>query len=345
MMELIRNGRAPTLSGSTEGVVKRDGSISSLMALGSSLLGRNQVLPHVPSLVREVQIEATFPDGTKLLTIHDPIGREDGDLALALEGSFLPVPDLGVFSADGEKEKEEEGMCPGQILVSSSLGEIEINPKSAEEEGGEMHLIEIPVTNTGDRPIQVGSHYPFIETNPALLFDRRLSLGRRLNVPSGSSVRFEPGETKTVTLVSLGGKKNVVCGNGLTGGIASSDRWEEIEKRMDGRFGNAPLETTVEGKPFTLSRTAYSDAYGPTAGDRILLGDTSLLLRIEKDYTTYGEECKFGGGKSLREGMGQMTSVSADLALDCVITNAILVDARVGVVKCDIGIKGNKIHK
>ena len=83
----------------------------------------------------------------------------------------------------------------------------------------------------------------FLETNPALVFNRKLSLGRRLNVPSGASVRFEPGEQKTVTLVSLGGKQNVVCGNGLTGGVANvgdEEQWNEIEKRMKdkGGFGN-----------------------------------------------------------------------------------------------------------
>jgi len=90
--------------------------------------------------------------------------------------------------------------------------------------------------------------------------------------------------------------------------------------------------------------SAYSDAYSLTAGDRLHLGGTSLLLRIESDLTHHGDECKFGGGKSLREGMGQMTSVSSSLALDCVITNAIVLDATLGVVKADIGIKGNRIH-
>lgn len=151
MMELVRNGNASTVTSaaasSSDDVVKRDGNISSLMSLGSKLLGRNQVMPHVPSLVNEVQIEATFRDGTKLLTIHNPIGSLDGDLALALEGSFLPVPDLSVFRADSIDGEEEEGtMCPGRVLVSETLGDIEINE--------ERELIEIPVTNTGDRPIQ-----------------------------------------------------------------------------------------------------------------------------------------------------------------------------------------------
>jgi len=87
--------------------------------------------------------------------------------------------------------------------------------------------------------------------------------------------------------------------------------------------------------------SAYSDAYSLTAGDRLHLGGTSLLLRIESDLSHHGDECKFGGGTSLREGMGQMTS---SLALDCVITNTIVLDATLGVVMADIGIKGNRIH-
>lgn len=146
--------------------------------------------------------------------------------------------------------------------------------------------------------------------------------------------------------MSLGGKKNVVCGNGLTGGVADESKWDEVERRMEakGGFGNVAATEVPEGKPYVLSRSAYADAYGPTTGDRVRLGDTSLVARIQSDYTTYGEECKFGGGKSLREGMGQMTSAPASLALDCVITNAMIIDATLGVIKADIGIKGNKIH-
>jgi urease len=175
-------------------------------------------------------------------------------------------------------------------------------------------------------------------------------LGRRLNVPSGASVRFEPGERKTITLVSLGGSANVVCGNGLTGGIADASRWDEIEGRMNAReggYGNVVVESSIgapEGRPNVVTRSAYADSYGPTTGDRVRLGDTSLIARIERDHTCYGDECKFGGGKSLREGMGQMTSASSSLALDTVITNAMIIDARLGIIKADIGIKGNRIH-
>jgi urease len=80
--------------------------------------------------------------------------------------------------------------------------------------------------------------------------------------------------------------------------------------------------------------------FGPTVGDRIKLGDTCLLAEVEKDFTVYGEELKFGGGKVLREGMGQATGCAADDALDTVITNALIIDPVLGIVKADIGIKG-----
>ena len=345
---MVRNGSFPTIDGppssGTSTIIQREGTVSSLMQVGTQLLGRTQVLPGVASLVSEVQVEATFPDGTKLLTVHNPIGRQDGNLVLALEGSFLPVPDVSIFSPTSTTTTDEDDstVIPGQMLISPTLPNIEINPSRS--------LIELCVTNTGDRPIQVGSHYPFLETNAALVFDRKLALGRRLNVPSGASVRFEPGEQKTVTLVELGGNKNVVCGNGLTGGLATDANWSEIEKRMtarDGGYGNTGSSSSVvvpQGKANIITRSAYADAYGPTVGDCVRLGDTTLLARIEKDYTHYGDECKFGGGKSLREGMGQMTSVSSTLALDTVITNAMIIDAKLGIIKADIGIKGNRIH-
>jgi len=82
--------------------------------------------------------------------------------------------------------------------------------------------------------------------------------------------------------------------------------------------------------------------FGPTTGDRVRLGDTSLFLQVEKDLIDHGDECKFGGGKTLREGMGQATGVSDAEALDLVITNALIVDYT-GIYKADIGIKNGII--
>ena len=92
---------------------------------------------------------------------------------------------------------------------------------------------------------------------------------------------------------------------------------------------------------YKISRSGYADIYGPTTGDRVRLGDTSLTLEVEKDHTVYGDECKFGGGKVLRDGMGQATGVSQEDALDLVITNALVVDYT-GIYKADIGIKNDR---
>jgi urease subunit alpha len=92
----------------------------------------------------------------------------------------------------------------------------------------------------------------------------------------------------------------------------------------------------------SIDRKAYADMYGPTTGDRIRLADTDLFIEVERDHTTYGEECKFGGGKVLRDGMGQATGVSQEDALDLVITNALIVDYT-GIIKADVGIKAGRI--
>src|SRR5215467_9579423 len=91
-----------------------------------------------------------------------------------------------------------------------------------------------------------------------------------------------------------------------------------------------------------LSRSHYSAIFGPTTGDRVRLGDTELVAEVERDHAVYGDECKFGGGKVLRDGMGQATGVHEHHALDCVITNALIVDWT-GIVKADIGIKDGRI--
>src|ERR1700689_2783155 len=92
-----------------------------------------------------------------------------------------------------------------------------------------------------------------------------------------------------------------------------------------------------------LSRPLYADMFGPTTGDRVRLADTDLLIEVERDLTIYGEEVKFGGGKVIRDGMGQSQRAGATVA-DTVITNAVIVDAT-GIIKADIGIKHGRISK
>jgi urease subunit gamma/beta len=177
----------------------RDGRrVSELMDLGRQFLGRADVMDGVPELVHEVQIEGTFPDGTKLVTIHNPIVAEHGNLELALYGSFLPVPVRVKRDASADSAiKPGETLCaPGEILANDG-----------------RDTTRLAVTNTGDRPIQVGSHYHFVETNSALTFDRKAAHGMRLDIPAGTAVRFEPGETKTVSLVAIAGRRVIRGGN------------------------------------------------------------------------------------------------------------------------------------
>jgi urease subunit gamma/beta len=148
----------------------RDGrSVAELMEAGAHVLTADQVMDGVASMIHDVQIEATFPDGTKLVTVHHPIRGAD------------------------------ETHAPGEVIAEP--GEIVMN------EGRETATLE--VSNTGDRPIQVGSHYHFFEANPALKFDRTKAKGFRLDIPAGTAVRFEPGQSRSVRLVALAGKREV----------------------------------------------------------------------------------------------------------------------------------------
>ena len=126
-------------------------------------------------------------------------------------------------------------------------------------------------------------------------------------------MRFEPGQKREVELVALAGDRVVY---GFQGRIMG---------RSDGR----------------IERRAYAEMFGPTVGDRVRLGDTELLIEIERDYAIYGEEVKFGGGKVIRDGMGQGQRWSAEV-VDTVITNAVILD-HWGIVKADIGIKDGRI--
>ncbi len=148
----------------------RDGrTVAELMTLGTTVLSPEQVMPGVAEMIVEIQVEATFPDGTKLVTVHEPIASA------------------------------HNAGAPGEILYEE--GEIELLAG--------REFVSLTVANTGDRPIQVGSHYHFFETNPALAFERDKARGMRLAIPSGTAVRFEPGQSREVKLVALAGKREV----------------------------------------------------------------------------------------------------------------------------------------
>ncbi len=148
----------------------RDGrSVADLMEAGAHVLTADQVMDGIPEMIHDVQVEATFPDGVKLVTVHDPIRGATGALT------------------------------PGE--VATLPGDLELNAG--------REAVTLTVANTGDRPIQVGSHYHFFETNPALAFDRAQARGMRLDIPAGTAVRFEPGQSREVRLVTLAGTRTV----------------------------------------------------------------------------------------------------------------------------------------
>jgi urease subunit gamma/beta len=150
----------------------REGSgVAELMEAGRHVLTSDQVLPGVAELLHTVQVEATFPDGRKLVTIHDPIPHTSG-----------------------------EG--PGALRLAQ--GDLEINADRAAHERRTLVIL-----NTGDRPVQIGSHLHLADANPALEFDREAATGFRLDIPSGTSRRFEPGASREVPIVALRGRRLV----------------------------------------------------------------------------------------------------------------------------------------
>lgn len=173
----------------------RDGySLVELTALGKQMLGTEDVMPGVPEMTDRVQVEGTLTDGTKLVSVHQPICLKRGNAELALYASGLsrttlyggrPLPDNSMNVIPGLEELQP---CP----VTYNAG---------------RKTIQLEVRNTGSRDVQVGSHLRFEATNKALVFDRKKSAGYRLNVPAGTAVRFAAGETKTVELVEIIGTK------------------------------------------------------------------------------------------------------------------------------------------
>ena len=162
----------------------RDGkSVAQLMVDATKVLKEEHVMDGVASMMHMVQVEATFDDGTKLVTVHNPIPYKN--------------------SSD----------LPGAYLIDE--GEIEINANK--------EVFTIEVENKGDRPVQIGSHYHFFEVNSALAFDRNQAYGKRLDVAAGTSVRFEPGSIKKINLIDFGGRRYVSGFNGLVEGFLDDE--------------------------------------------------------------------------------------------------------------------------
>jgi urease subunit gamma/beta len=180
----------------------RDGrSVAELMEAGAHVISADQVMDGIAGMIHDIQVEATFPDGTKLVTVHHPIRGAD------------------------------ETLAPGEVIAEP--GEIAMNVG--------RETISLEVANSGDRPIQVGSHYHFFEVNRALEFDRAVAYGLRLDIPAGTAVRFEPGQLREVSLVGFGGRQELTGLNNLTqgGSLDNAGRSVAIARARSAGFRGA----------------------------------------------------------------------------------------------------------
>ncbi len=179
-------------------------SVAELIGYGSTLLSTDDVMPGVAALMPVLQVEGTFPDGTKLVTVHDPIRP----------GKQNVLPEV-----------------PGEIITPDEDIELNAGRRKA----------KVRVVNTGDRPVQIGSHFHFFEANKALDFDRAAGFGMHLDIPAGTAVRFEPGEAKEVTLAAFGGSGEIFGLNSLTDGGTKTEKskTEALRKAKAGGFRGA----------------------------------------------------------------------------------------------------------
>jgi len=177
-------------------------SVAELVEWGGTILTTDDVLPGVAALIPRILVDGLFEDGSRLIALYAPIrpGKQAGS------------------GAD---------RTPGEVITPDA--EIELNDGRA--------TVILEVMNTGDRAIQVASHFHFFEANRALTFDRARAFGMRLDVPAGNAVRFEPGMKKAVTLVALGGTATVTGLNNLTNGSTHEPEVREAALRRARQLG------------------------------------------------------------------------------------------------------------
>ena len=180
-------------------------TLKDLMGYGAEILTSDDVMPGVMELIPVIHVEAVFPDGAKLITVHQPIRPGTAESP--------PSPRAGEIITPDEEIELNAGRRTGSVTV----------------------------TNTGDRPVQIGSHFHFFEINRALDFDRAATFGMRLDIPSGTAVRFEPGQEKEVALVEFGGRGRVTGFNSLTEGMIDSPEVKDqaIARAKAGGFRGA----------------------------------------------------------------------------------------------------------
>jgi urease subunit gamma/beta len=181
-------------------------TVAELIGFGSTILNQDDVLPGIADMLPMLQVEGSFPDGTKLITVHDPLRP----------GIEKPATNYHI---------------PGEIITPE--GDIELNVGRVKA--------TVKAVNTGDRPIQIGSHFHFFEVNRALQFEREKAYGMHLDIPAGTAIRFEPGDEKTVALVAFGGTREIFGLNAMVDGSldAIGQKERSIVNARDAGFRGA----------------------------------------------------------------------------------------------------------
>ena len=319
LLEFIRDGR----------------SVAELMDLGRQLLGRADVMDGVAGDDRRGAGRGHVPRR------HQARDRASSDRgrarrpALALYGSFLPVPaprpPPARLAAGRDRRARRQRLAPRTASISST--------KAAT-------TVRLAVTNPGDRPIQVGSHYHFVETNRALVFDRAAAYGMRLDIPAGTAVRFEPGETKTVALVEIAGAQVIRGGNnarrraGDRRAAAQAVRAAVRERGFGDHDDHGRYEEHVS---HDISRRHYADIYGPTDGrSRAARRHRARRRGRARLRPSTATSASSAAARCCATAWARPPASATSDALDCVITNALIVDWT-GIYKADVGIKNGRI--
>lgn len=213
-----------------------------MMDYGATILKTHHVMDGVPEMMKILQVEAVFEDGTKLVTVMNPIREAEGE---KLPWAPPPIPRSVV---PDESFDVGDPLPPGTIEFGE--GDIEINAG--------RETIELVLTNTGDRPIQIGAHYHLVEANRAMAFDREAAFGFRLDIPSGTALRFEPGQSRKCQLTRFAGAQVSMGMNDMTNGSMRSEETKRLTMKklrehgycFEGeRASNKPRADTANAVP------------------------------------------------------------------------------------------------
>ena len=213
-----------------------------LMQYGETILQKEHVMDGVPDILKIVQVEAVFRDGTKLVTVMNPI--KESKKGAKPETWKAPSATKSIVPAEAFEVGE-----PGKVgHIDFAKGDIEINAG--------RETIELVITNTGDRPIQVGAHYHIVEVNKALAFDREAAFGFRLDIPSGTAVRFEPGQSRKCQLTRFAGNQLSKGFNDMTNGSMRSAATKKLTMQKLKQHGYCFENDKAD------NRKRADDAYG-----------------------------------------------------------------------------------